>query len=214
MLARREDASATGRFETMLQTASGDRRHVLVTSTPWLPGKAGGSSCIATIVDITELKQAQARVEHLALHDTLTGLGNRARFSAALKRAIELARDRDGTVSLLAVDLDHFKEVNDRFGHAGGDALLCAAAARMRAVTCAHDLVCRLGGDEFAVIIENASPDVTDAIAARLLAVLTSPFDLERRHVGVGASIGIAMFPHDAETPRRFSAMPTWRSTG
>ena len=213
MLARREDASATGRFETMLQTASGDRRHVLVTSTPSIRARPA-DRVIATIVDITELKQAQARVEHLAMHDTLTGLGNRARFSAALKRAIELARERDGTVGLLAVDLDHFKEVNDRFGHAGGDALLCAAAARMRAVTGAHDLVCRLGGDEFAIIIENASPDVTDGIAARLLAVLTSPFDLERRHVASARVSASPCSPMTRKPQRRFSAMPTWRSTG
>jgi diguanylate cyclase (GGDEF)-like protein/PAS domain S-box-containing protein len=198
MLAERRSGQARGRFETRLRTMQGDERHVLVVTTDWLPSKDATQSCLATIVDIHELKLAQARIEHLATHDLLTGLGNRVRFERSLDEAIATAHLDRTPVTLLAIDLDHFKEVNDRYGHLGGDATLRQAAERMRAATRRVDLAYRLGGDEFAIILPKAMPAMAQACAERLLAAFLMPFDLDGRQVQLGASIGIANFPDDS----------------
>lgn len=198
ILATRDCAARPERFETRIATAAGEKRDVLVAATAWLKDRAGHPACVATIVDITELKAAQARVEHLATHDALTGLGNRTRFAQALRSALADAADDGMSVALLAIDLDHFKQVNDRLGHASGDMVLCAAAQRMRAATRNEDLICRLGGDEFAVVVKGETQDIADEIADRLLGALSSPFGLGGEEMSVGASIGIASFPEDA----------------
>jgi diguanylate cyclase (GGDEF)-like protein/PAS domain S-box-containing protein len=195
MLARRQARQGSGRFEAQLYTASGERRHVLVVTTEWLSSKDETESCIATLVDITELKAAQDRVEHLATHDVLTGLGNRALFGRRLEAAV--AASAATPVSLIAVDLDHFKEVNDRYGHSSGDAVLQETAARMRASAREKDLICRLGGDEFALLLEGATREAAREIAFRVLHALTSPFTIEGHELRIGASIGIAGAPSD-----------------
>jgi diguanylate cyclase (GGDEF)-like protein/PAS domain S-box-containing protein len=200
MQAARRSGEARGRFETRLKTMQGDERHVLVVITGWLPSKDGATSCVATIVDIHELKLAQARIEHLATHDLLTGLGNRVRFERALNEAVAAAHLDKTSVALLAIDLDHFKEVNDLYGHLGGDATLRQAADRMRAAMRGEDLACRLGGDEFAVILTETTPTLVQACAERLLAAFLAPFELDARQVRIGASIGIANFPDDSAT--------------
>ena len=198
ILATRDQATPPERFETKLATANGEKRDVLVAATAWLMDSAGHPACVATIVDITELKDAQARVEHLATHDALTGLGNRTRFAQALGDALADAAEDGMSIALLAIDLDHFKQVNDRLGHASGDMVLCVAAQRMRAATRSQDQICRLGGDEFAVIVKGEAPALAVEIADRLLSALSSPFGLGGEEMSVGASIGIASFPEDA----------------
>jgi diguanylate cyclase (GGDEF)-like protein len=194
----RRSGEARGRFETRLRTMQGEERDVLVVTTGWLPSKDTSETCVATIVDISELKLAHARIEHLATHDMLTGLGNRVRFERALDEAVAAAHADKTSVALLAIDLDHFKEVNDLYGHPGGDATLREAADRMRAAMRRVDLACRLGGDEFAVILPNATPRLVQACAERLLAAFLPPFDLDGRQARLGASIGIANFPEDS----------------
>ena len=198
MLAERRAGEARGRFETRLRTMRGEARDVLVVTTGWLPSKGAAESCVATIVDIHELKLAQARIEHLATHDMLTGLGNRVRFERALDEAVAAAHLDNSCVALLAIDLDHFKAVNDLHGHPGGDAMLREAAERMRAATRRVDLACRLGGDEFAVILREATPSLVQACAERLLAAFAAPFELDGRQARLGASIGVANFPDDS----------------
>ncbi|WP_164984029.1 GGDEF domain-containing protein [Cellulomonas endophytica] len=142
-----------------------------------------------------------ARAEHLATHDTLTGLANRARFHTVLRDALA-AGDRTGApCALLLIDLDRFKEVNDRWGHAAGDALLVAFAGRLRLACREEDLPVRLGGDEFAVVLPGADADGGRAVAGRLLALLAEPVvvggDVPELHVH--ASVGVAARPEHAD---------------
>jgi diguanylate cyclase (GGDEF)-like protein len=132
------------------------------------------------------------RITHQALHDELTGLANRAQFAAALRRAI--AQSQPAT--LFYVDLDHFKPVNDELGHEMGDRLLMAVADRLNGCTRARDTVARLGGDEFVVLI--AEHD-TGGVAQRLARAFGDPFVIDGRTLAIGASIGSARFPDDAD---------------
>ena len=142
------------------------------------------------IADVTEQVMAQERLQHLAHTDSLTGLANRFTLHGALRSAIGQRR----LVALLALDLDHFKLVNDTLGHAAGDQLLQTVAARLLACRRAPDLVARLGGDEFALLVLDdvgAGVDV-DALAQRLIDVLEEPVELGGRSLRASASIGVA----------------------
>ena len=143
--------------------------------------------------DITDRKVLEAQLIELALRDPLTGLGNRRLFSDRVTHALDRRVRRGSRVALLMLDLDHFKFVNDTFGHAKGDALLIAVAERLRCVLRAGDTVARLGGDEFAVLLEDLTHDEeADATALRIQQALDRPFRLDEREMFVRASIGIA----------------------
>ena len=145
------------------------------------------------------LHKAVAHASHLASHDVLTGLPNRALFQDRLRQAV-LGYRRHGrdTVAVLCLDLDHFKEVNDTLGHAAGDRLLSEVALRISACLRESDTFARLGGDEFAIVqTDVAQPGGAATLAARLLATFEQPFDLDGQEAVVGTSIGIAV----AETP-------------
>jgi diguanylate cyclase (GGDEF)-like protein len=129
-----------------------------------------------------------------AHHDSLTGLVNRAGFVGLLDAAVDPKGPSAGSVSLMFIDLDDFKHVNDDLGHAAGDELLRQVADRLRGAARAGDVVCRLGGDEFAVLIGSptAGGTIATEIAERVLAVLEQPFSVHGALIRVGASIGIA----------------------
>ena len=142
------------------------------------------------IADVTEQVMAQERLQHLAHTDSLTGLANRFTLHGALRAAIAQQR----LVALLALDLDHFKLVNDTHGHAAGDQLLQHVAARLLACRRPGDLVARLGGDEFAVLVldDDAAAVGVDALSQRLIDVLEEPVDIAGRATRASASIGVA----------------------
>ncbi|MCR9091754.1 diguanylate cyclase [Algiphilus sp.] len=146
--------------------------------------------------EVRERKRAEARALHQAHHDPLTDLPNRARFYQALEQALATAR---ATVALIYIDLDGFKAVNDTYGHAAGDALLCAVAGRLRRAFREDDIVARLGGDEFAVLmtgIDEAHRSVPERQAKAVVQALAQPFRLPLDgvtvQVGIGASAGVA----------------------
>ncbi|HUA50268.1 MAG TPA: diguanylate cyclase [Solirubrobacteraceae bacterium] len=141
-------------------------------------------------------------ITHQALHDQLTGLANRLQFTGLLRTAIERAREEVRPVTLLYMDLDGFKPVNDEFGHDVGDQLLVAVAKRLVACVREGDTVARLGGDEFAVLIgSETAPSDAETVSDRLAAALTDPFVIEGHELYLGTSIGRAVFPIDAEHP-------------
>ena len=128
-----------------------------------------------------------------AHHDVLTGLVNRAGFVGHLDNAVDGLGPAAGEVSLMFLDLDDFKHVNDNLGHAAGDDLLRQVADRLRSATRSADVVCRLGGDEFAILVGSPSGSgVAVEIAERVLAVLDQPFSVQGALIRIGASIGIA----------------------
>lgn len=152
-----------------------------------------GGGWVATYEDITERHEAEARITHMAHHDALTGLPNRAMFQGRLEQALSWVR-RGEHVALLCLDLDGFKRVNDTLGHPIGDKLLQAVAQRLLENTREVDLVARLGGDEFA-IIQSLTQEPLDArlLADRLVAALRAPFELQGHKVSVGTSIGVML---------------------
>ena len=143
---------------------------------------------------IRQRNAAEARMRHLAMHDTLTGLPNRALFARRLNQEIARA-ERDNTrVAVLALDLDKFKQINDFYGHGVGDALLVAAGERVSELVRRMDTVARLGGDEFAVIQPGLDgPDPAAALAARIVRALAEPFEVEGHKLVMGVSIGITL---------------------
>jgi len=143
-----------------------------------------------------EREQAQALLVHAATHDPLTGLANRALFFSQLERMVQRV-----DAAVLYLDLDGFKAVNDRFGHASGDQLLVKVARRVSDTVRPGDLVARLGGDEFAVAISGGGLDLAMELAARLVTALSAPLDHTRATESIGVSIGVAHWrpPQTAE---------------
>ena len=170
----------------------------IVTATR-LPVKAEGKPqyLISVINDLTEQKQHEQRIEHMARHDPLTDLPNRAAFNDCIASTIGLATGSRESFALLCMDLDRFKAVNDVFGHALGDALLREVGRRLSAVSHGAFLA-RLGGDEFAVITPTGMQlAAIETLAERLAAALDSDIDINGNTLRVGATIGIGIYPQD-----------------
>ncbi|WP_229487602.1 bifunctional diguanylate cyclase/phosphodiesterase [Pseudoduganella lutea] len=159
-----------------------------------------GNGLAITLQDISERKAYESELLYLANYDTLTGLPSRPWVTRFVPRAIEEAAQRDGTLALLLVDLDGFKEVNEIHGHGAGDDLLKQAALRLGGLLRPQDIVARLGGDEFVVVIApGGSDEELAAIGGRVAAALSRPYDLGSARCTIGASIGISCYPRDGE---------------
>ena len=142
--------------------------------------------------------EAERKIRHLAYHDTLTGLPNRLLFMDRMDQAISRAFRANEKFTLLFIDIDHFKVINDSMGHEAGDQLLTSVTQRLQHALRRSDTIARLGGDEFTVILENISElDDVMAVTQNLLDSLSGPLQIGEREVQVGASIGIAIFPED-----------------
>jgi diguanylate cyclase (GGDEF)-like protein/PAS domain S-box-containing protein len=148
--------------------------------------------------DISERKEREERVRHLAHHDFLTDLPNRMLLSDRITQAISLAQRNDAQVAVLFLDLDRFKNVNDSLGHTIGDKLLQEVARRLRACVRATDTVSRLGGDEFVILVPGV-PDAGDVavMAQKVLEVVSEPYSIESHELISSPSIGIAVYPTD-----------------
>jgi diguanylate cyclase (GGDEF)-like protein len=175
-----------------------DGRTIAVTHQPMQDG-----GWVAIHQDVTQRRRNEAQIAFMATHDALTGLANRILFRQRIAEAGARHR-RDGErFSVLMLDLDHFKVVNDSVGHSGGDVLLQEMAQRLRAVLAETDVLARLGGDEFAILCGGgtAQRDDATALAARIVDTVARPFDLDGSKLGVGVSIGIALAPQDGVDP-------------
>jgi len=169
----------------------------IVNSTKILVRDAQGAPQYLLVVteDVTEQKRAEERIEHMAHHDPLTDLPNRPAFNAYLQSRLAAAKGGRETFAVLVIDIDRFKEVNDVFGHATGDALLCEVARRLRDAA-GESFVARLGGDEFTLVTTSMQPDAMQALGERLLAS-TRDIRVEGQVMHANVSIGAAIFPHD-----------------
>jgi diguanylate cyclase (GGDEF)-like protein/PAS domain S-box-containing protein len=157
-----------------------------------------------TATDITEEVEAQARANHLALHDSLTGLPNRVLFRERLDQALVRNSKDNSRVAVLCLDLDHFKEVNDTLGHGAGDVLLKELAERLKACVRPTDTVARLGGDEFAVIQVGVNQPVeVGALSRKIMTAVKAPFNINDQELYVGVSIGIALPEGAGDDPGR-----------
>ena len=192
------------RFETVHQRADGRTFDVWLTLSP-IRDHADQTTAVSVVArDISAQKRLEAELAHQALHDSLTGLPNRALFRDRLTHSLSRRRpDRaTGRHAVLFVDLDDFKVINDTLGHKIGDELLVAVAERLRNSLRVADTAARLGGDEFTVLVENIDQEADAQRAAdRILEELRKPFDLEDHQIVVSASIGIAFGDAGASDP-------------
>jgi diguanylate cyclase (GGDEF)-like protein/PAS domain S-box-containing protein len=158
----------------------------------------GSSQYLLTVLeDITERKESENRITHLAHHDTLTELPNRAHFNNVMNTVLDRAAATGEQFSILSIDLDHFKEANDRYGHLVGDILLREVARRLKDVA-KGTFVARIGGDEFvAIVTEGVQPAAALTLAQRLIDAFADDFEIESRRMKLGLSIGGAVYPTD-----------------
>jgi len=169
-----------------LNTADGRTMNVIERLVP-------GGGWVVTHDDISESRQAEARIVHLTRHDPLTDLPNRAQFHESLRQALGWIR-RGGRLAVLLLDLDHFKTINDTLGHPVGDDLLKAVAARLQQCVGDTGTVARLGGDEFGVVqIRMHDPSATAALAVQIQQAVAVPYELNGHHLLINVSIGIAL---------------------
>jgi diguanylate cyclase (GGDEF)-like protein/PAS domain S-box-containing protein len=199
-LARIMKDGQASNFETQIRLADNSTHTVL------LAGRAieidGVPHIMSAVVDITERKDTEERVWRAASHDPLTDLPNRAFFQSRLEQVLAQAERNGSSVTLLLLDLDKLKIVNDTLGHDIGDALIKHTASRMTTLARDCDIVARLGGDEFVIIIvEPTRQEDAEALAEQILADLRWPFLHEGRTLSVQASIGIASYPDDDRQP-------------
>ncbi|VTU40028.1 diguanylate cyclase domain-containing protein [Variovorax sp. PBL-E5] len=158
----------------------------------------------AQVAAAIERKQIEAWLLHASQHDALTGLPNRERLQERMRAALDGPRGHAAPFALLYLDLDMFKQVNDRLGHAAGDLLLQQTARRLEACMRGSDTVGRVGGDEFLVLLDSpAAPQQALEMAERILAALGRPFDLGGEVVSVSPSIGVALWPEHGDDPTR-----------
>ena len=177
---------------------NGEVYHQWLTINTVLNQRHRASHYIAIFSDISEVKRSEAQLKYQAHHDVLTELANRTLFDNQLKHAIASAARHDYQFAVLFIDLDRFKEVNDRHGHQCGDRLLKDVASRLAGCVREADLAARLGGDEFVVLLDNIdSADAAAAVADKIVEIVAAPYRDGNLEHHLGCSIGIAVYPND-----------------
>ncbi len=181
--------------EYPIPTPYGDR--LIVTKKVAIAGDDGEPEYILTLIDdVTEIRESERRIAHMAHSDPLTDLPNRAAFNERLGLTLKIAEAEHTGFAILCMDLDGFKDINDIYGHAVGDALLCQIADRLRAVADGC-FIARLGGDEFTMIAANRTKAHLELLAERLRAAFVKDFDVGELRLPQGLSIGVAIYPTD-----------------
>jgi diguanylate cyclase (GGDEF)-like protein/PAS domain S-box-containing protein len=186
--------------EVKIETPRGTR-HLELAIFP-LTGRRGElSGRVVLARDVSERVRYQRRIEELAYQDPVTDLPNRRSFELLGDRALALAARQNWTVALLFIDLDRFKQVNDRHGHAAGDRVLLRVAERLQQEVRRGDLLARFGGDEFVLLLQDSSVEGAESAVGRVRELLRRPFSVERSGTGVtveiAGSIGYALYPRD-----------------
>lgn len=179
--------------EITIQTKRGTK-HIFEVAFASGPSGDGFADSFGILHDVTERKQLEERLERLAMHDPLTDLPNRRLFLKCLRDSPPWSETGSGPVSLLFVDLDRFKTVNDTLGHEAGDSALVAVAGRLRGCVRAEDFVARLGGEEFVVLMAGVGVREAERAAERVLEIFERPFSLgaDGRHTSLAASVGVS----------------------
>lgn len=187
--------------EQLLLTAGGER--ILHTRATTISGKDMRQNYVMLIVeDVTDQREADARIRHMAHHDNLTSLPNRVLFRQKLSEALRVDSQNHQVSATLCLDLDNFKNVNDALGHQIGDDLLRVVAKRLRSALRDHDTLARIGGDEFAIVLPNVrAADEAAVVAQRLIEAIRPPINVEGHNLSVGLSVGIALTSQATNTP-------------
>ena len=184
---------------SLFEQQLGDEQWILIAEQ-----RTGDGGTVILYTDISEMKRREQQLQYLALHDPLTGLPNRTLFGQRIEQALKSTRPPHLTTVVMCIDVDHFKAVNDSFGHAAGDALLKCIADRLRASLSETDTVARLGGDEFGIVITDApTSDQVAQLASRILHVASEPVEFNGHQLTSGISIGIASSCTDGDEPEK-----------
>ncbi len=196
---------AEGRLiEYPLQFVCGNNEQIEVLINATLSEHDLFPGALAVFTDVTGLNQAKRKLEHQANTDQLSGISNRYHFQNYLEQLTDPQQNDDKSFALLFIDLDHFKSVNDTYGHHTGDQLLRLVSNRIQSAIRPQDKIARLGGDEFAVILENINSESTALqISQRIIHKMESGFTLQESNIYITASIGIAIYPEDCKTPAK-----------
>lgn len=149
------------------------------------------------IIDISEQKEQQERMQQMAFHDSLTGLANRNLFENYFKHCLASSQYFPQRMAIMFIDLDGFKSVNDRYGHDTGDLLLMEAARRFKTQLRGSDLLARMGGDEFVALLTRVSRESLVLVADRIIEAFSSDFTINGQHISTGVSVGISIYPDD-----------------
>lgn len=191
--------------DLVLWNRGGGWRDIRCTAAPVIMPDGTISGSVLVFQDVTQSRALQRQLAHSATHDALTGLTNRAAFEQSLDRVIRASRGNGSESSLIYVDLDYFKPVNDSAGHAAGDALLKQVAQTIRESCRAHDMVARIGGDEFAVILENCPSQGGRQVADKIVRAINALiFTWAGKEYRIGASAGLAVISSEPASPLGF----------
>jgi len=199
------ETEATVSVEKEYKGADGQARHMEILASPLFGPDGGVAAVVECFRDVTdrklveEMQNAHERhLDHIAHHDVLTGLPNRALFNSRFAEGVLRARMDGHKSAVLLLDLDRFKEVNDTMGHSAGDKLLQAVSGRVAGCLRESDCAARLGGDEFTVLMPVIShQDDAAMLAQRIVEALAAPFNIEGRNCSITTSIGVAIYPDD-----------------
>jgi len=192
LIGRLKKTGKVNNFEIEAVTKTGKTKNLLLSLT------LNGDIISGMIIDITERKQMEETIKHLAYHDVLTGLPNRLLFIDHLRLALSHASRNQHIAAVLYLDLDNFKEINDSLGHAAGDQLLKAVPRRLKTCLRESDTIARIGGDEYNILLPHANHDediVT--IAGKIISTFQQPFMIDNHSLHISTSIGISLYPYD-----------------
>lgn len=190
-------------YEARVVHADGQERQVLFHKAVFSAADGTKAGIIGVMLDISERHALEERLRVLSSCDPLTGLANHGEFSRRLDDSIARAKRLGSRFAVMFLDLDGFKAVNDHLGHQAGDHLLCTVAARLKTLLREVDVVARMGGDEFTLILEKADcAAAAETIARKVIDSICQPVECGGEQVTVSASVGVALYPHDATTAR------------
>ena len=187
-------------FEFAYTDRNGLRHHISTSGEPLADADGRFAGYRGVSRDITPRKQAEERIQYLASHDSLTGLPNRVMFGELLNHVLALSQRHERRFAVLFVDLDRFKFINDSLGHEAGDELLREVSRRLKSTLRSGDIVARLGGDEFVLVLQDLpGSEQAGGVARKLLSAVIRPIEINGQECRVTASIGISMYPDDAQ---------------
>lgn len=186
-------------IEHRLMLSNGEVKWIQNFVVPVKDKKGKLSKIDGLIIDITGQKQSEEKVKHMAYHDALTGLPNRAMFYNYFHNVLVGGKYVEQEMAVFFIDLDHFKAVNDNYGHNIGDLLLQAVASRLKTALRDTDVLARMGGDEFLALLTGINREKVVIIAQRIIQALDTPFYIDGKTLVIGASIGISVFPEDGK---------------